>query len=293
MRPPELARVGAAAIAAAPATLQTAAMTSPTPHDLVLDVRQVRKAFTLHLRGGLRLPVLDDVSLQVHAGECVALVGASGCGKSTLMKCLWGSYHTDQGQLWLHPAAQAALEPAIDLARASAQQLIALRRRRMAYVSQFLRVLPRLSALDVVAQASLDADHAPLDDAPDDEGERADPFDDSLHGKRLQAARSHAADLLTQLKLPHGLWTLPPATFSGGEQQRINIARAFVRPARLLLLDEPTASLDGVNRRVVIRLIERAKAAGTAVVGIFHDEEVRDAVATRCLPLRAVSTRLT
>jgi alpha-D-ribose 1-methylphosphonate 5-triphosphate synthase subunit PhnL len=257
-----------------------------TPPDLVLDVRQVHKAFTLHLRGGLRLPVLDDVSLQVHAGDCVALVGASGCGKSTLMKCLWGSYHTDQGQLWLHPGAGQDIDPAVDLARASAQQIIALRRNRTAYVSQFLRVLPRLSALDVVAQASLDADARPHVPA------LADPFDDALHGERLQAARAHAADLLAQLKLPRGLWTLPPATFSGGEQQRINIARAFVRPARLLLLDEPTASLDALNRRVVIGLIERAKAAGTAVVGIFHDEEVRAAVATRCVPMRAVPTRL-
>jgi alpha-D-ribose 1-methylphosphonate 5-triphosphate synthase subunit PhnL len=256
--------------------------------DLVLDARKVHKHFTLHLRGGLRLPVLGGVSLQVRAGECVALVGPSGCGKSTFMKCLWGSYHTERGQLWLHhadPTLRRARGAApIDLAKATPQQIIALRLRHMAYVSQFLRVLPRLAALDVVAQASLDTDHPPA--ASDEILPPTDPFDDSAHRQRLDAARAHAADLLARLNLPAGLWQLPPATFSGGEQQRVNIARAFVRPSRLLLLDEPTASLDAVNRRVVIDLIAQAKRSGTAIVGIFHDEEVRDAVASRCVALQ-------
>jgi alpha-D-ribose 1-methylphosphonate 5-triphosphate synthase subunit PhnL len=253
--------------------------------DLVLDAREVHKHFTLHLRDGLQLPVLGGVSLQVQAGECVALVGPSGCGKSTFMKCLWGSYHTERGQLWFHhsdPAVSRSHDAArIDLAQATPQQIIALRLRHMAYVSQFLRVLPRLAALDVVAQASLDTDHHPV--ASDVISAPSDPFDDSAHRQRLDAARAHAADLLARLNLPGGLWRLPPATFSGGEQQRVNIARAFVRPSRLLLLDEPTASLDAVNRRVVVELIEQAKRSGAAVVGIFHDEEVRDAVASRCV----------
>jgi alpha-D-ribose 1-methylphosphonate 5-triphosphate synthase subunit PhnL len=235
-----------------------------------LAVRGLAKHFTLHLRGGARLQVLDDTSLDVHAGECVALVGASGRGKSTLMKCLFGSYGADAGAL--HFASSTG---AVDIAAASPQRMIDLRRRDIAYVSQFLRAVPRVPALDVVAQRLIDADPAPA----------SDDLDDARHEARMDAARAVARTLLGRLNLPPALWELPPATFSGGEQQRVNIARGFVQPARLLLLDEPTASLDAANRRVVVELIHEAKAQGAAIVGIFHDEEVRDAVASRCVEL--------
>jgi alpha-D-ribose 1-methylphosphonate 5-triphosphate synthase subunit PhnL len=236
----------------------------------VLTVSGLTKTFTLHLRGELRLPVLHGVALEVRAGECVALVGRSGSGKSTLMKCLYGSYGIDAGAVLLHGGAGP-----VDLAQASAQQVLALRRRDIAYVSQFLRAPPRVAAIDVVAERVLQAEPVmAADDAFDADDERVD------------AARAQAGALLERLNLPVSLWSLPPATFSGGEQQRVNIARGLVVPARLLLLDEPTASLDATNRQVVIRLIHEAKAAGNAVVGIFHDEEVRDAVATRCIELQ-------
>ena len=235
-----------------------------------LAVRGLAKHFTLHLRGGARLQVLDDTSLDVRAGECVALVGASGRGKSTLMKCLFGSYGADAGALRFDSSTGP-----VDIATASPQRMLELRRRDIAYVSQFLRAVPRVPALDVVAQRLVDAEPAPA----------SDDLDDARHAARMDAARDAARALLGRLNLPPALWDLPPATFSGGEQQRVNIARGFVQPARLLLLDEPTASLDAANRRVVVELIAEAKAGGAAVVGIFHDEEVRDAVADRCVEL--------
>lgn len=236
----------------------------------LLDVQQLHKRFTLHLRGGVELAVLSAVSLQVHAGECVALVGPSGRGKSTLVKCLFGSYGADGGSMRF-----AASGGAVDLAAASPQQWIAMRQRDIAYVSQFLRVMPRVPAIDVVAERVVAAQRVEGDDG------------DESHRRRWALARESAAALLQRLNVPATLWQLPPATFSGGEQQRINIARGFVEPSRLLLLDEPTASLDADNRRVVIALIEEAKTRGAAVIGIFHDEEVRDAVASRCIALGA------
>ena len=236
-----------------------------------LQVRDLHKRFTLHLRGGRALPVLHGVSLDVDAGECVALVGPSGQGKSTLVKCLYGSYAANAGQMLL----QLGDEARIDLAQATPQQWLALRRRDIAYVSQFLRAVPRVSALDVVAERLLEADPTP----PGTE------LDDKAHASALAAAREEVRALFARLNLPASLWELPPATFSGGEQQRVNVARGFVQPARLLLLDEPTASLDAANRRVVVQLIDEAKSRGCAVIGIFHDEEVRDAVATRCVSL--------
>jgi alpha-D-ribose 1-methylphosphonate 5-triphosphate synthase subunit PhnL len=233
----------------------------------MLHVDSLSKHFTLHLRDGLQLPVLRSVSLGVEAGECVALLGASGQGKSTLMKCLYGSYGADSGSIWLN-----GQDGRIDIAAATPQQVLTLRRRDIAYVSQFLRAVPRVPALDVVAERWLQARPAPVSDQD---------------GEALQeAARDEARALFQRLNLPSSLWELPPATFSGGEQQRVNIARGFIEPARLLLLDEPTASLDAANRRVVIELIHQARAAGAAVVGIFHDEEVRDAVASRCVSVQ-------
>jgi alpha-D-ribose 1-methylphosphonate 5-triphosphate synthase subunit PhnL len=233
----------------------------------VLRVLRLHKRFTLHLRGGALLQVLHDVSLNVDAGECVALVGPSGQGKSTLIKCLYGNYGIDSGAAWLQ-----SRRGAIELGGASPQQLRELRRGDIAYVSQFLRALPRVSALDIVAERALEAQ--------DDDSSGNDEIED-LDAEPAGAA----AALLSRLNLPRPLWSLPPATFSGGEQQRVNIARGLVVPSRLLLLDEPTASLDAANRRVVIGLIEQARDRGAAVVGIFHDEEVRAAVATRCVRL--------
>lgn len=232
---------------------------------LVLEACGLRKSFTLHLRGGIRRDVLRDWTLRLRAGECVALVGASGTGKSTAMKCVYGTYAIDAGQLRLHGAGNAT----IDLGSAAEATWLRLRRRDMAYVSQFLRSLPRRSAIDVVASRIVEAS--------DDQGLMpAEAWE-----ARWASARLGASALLERLRLPSGLWNLPPATFSGGEQQRVNIARAWAVPSRLLLLDEPTSALDAANRDTVIDLILEAKANGAAILGIFHYEHVRDAVADR------------
>ncbi len=219
---------------------------------LMLRASGLDKGFTLHLQGGLHIRVLSGVMLDVHAGECVALSGPSGAGKSTLMRCLYGNYHADGGCVLVRH--QGAM---IDMARADARAIIAMRRETVGYVSQFLRVVPRVATRDLVAEPAIQ-----LGVPPD-------------------AARAQAESLLLRLNIPRRLHVLPPATFSGGEQQRVNLARGFVAGHPILLLDEPTAALDAANRAVVVELIREAKANGAAIVGIFHDSEVRAAVADR------------
>jgi alpha-D-ribose 1-methylphosphonate 5-triphosphate synthase subunit PhnL len=217
-----------------------------------LSLDQVGKTFTMHLRGGTRLPVVRGVSFTVLPGECVVLGGPSGAGKSSLLKIVFGNYRCDTGSVMVRDGSEA-----VDVASAEPRRILRLRRTTLAYVSQFLRVIPRVGALDIVAAAAVE------------------------NGAEPGAAQSRARDLLARLNVPERLWSLPPATFSGGEQQRINIARGFVATHPVLLLDEPTASLDAANRAAVVELIREKKAAGTALLGIFHDEDVRDRVADR------------
>jgi len=219
---------------------------------IMLRAEDLAKTFILHLQGGARLPVLHGAAIELHAGKCVALAGPSGAGKSTLMRSLYGSYRVDAGRILVrHGGAM------IDIARAEPRLVLAIRRDTLGYVSQFLRVVPRVPALDVVAEAAIH--RAPAD------------------------ARAEAEALLLRLNIPHRLHSLPPATFSGGEQQRVNLARGFIGGHPILLLDEPTASLDAENRDVVIGMIRDAKARGIALAGIFHDTQVRDAVADSTL----------
>jgi len=218
----------------------------------LVQLNGVSKTFTLHLRGGARLDVVDEVSFHVMPGECVVLGGPSGAGKSSLLKIVYGNYRCDHGEVLVRDG-----ENLIDVALAEPRRVLALRRNVMGYVSQFLRVIPRVGTLDVVAAAGRES------------------------GLDEKEARGRARSLLSELNVPERMWDLPPATFSGGEQQRVNIARGFIADLPLLLLDEPTASLDAANRNVVVRLIEEKKARGTAIVGIFHDEDVRERVASR------------
>jgi alpha-D-ribose 1-methylphosphonate 5-triphosphate synthase subunit PhnL len=218
----------------------------------ILAVRGVDKTFTMHLQGGQRLPVLHELAFEVHAGECVALGGASGAGKSSVLKMVYGNYAVNRGSILLRGP-----DGAVDVAAADPRQVLAARRDMMGYVSQFLHCVPRVGALQIVAEPLIE------------------------RGVPAAEARERAAKLLTRLAIPDRLWHLPPATFSGGEQQRVNIARGFIPELPLLLLDEPTASLDARNRDVVLELIGEKRADGTAILGIFHDVTVRGAVADR------------
>jgi len=213
-----------------------------------LELSGVAKTFTMHLQGGLRLPVLRDLGFSAAAGECVALTGPSGAGKSSVLKLIFGNYRCDEGSIMVRDG-----DTAVDVARASPRQILSLRRRKLGYVTQFLRAVPRVGALDVVADALIDAPRA--------------------------AARERAATMLARFNVPERLWGLPPATFSGGEQQRINLARGFAPETPVLLLDEPTASLDAANRDAVVELVRERKEQGTAIVAIVHDDLVREAIA--------------
>jgi len=217
-----------------------------------LRVTGLAKTFTLHNQDSAIIPVFEALELEVSPGECVVLAGRSGAGKSTLMRSIYSNYRVSGGQLLVrHRGAM------VDLVTASPQQVIDVRRVTLGHVGQFLRVIPRVPAIEIVMEPLL------------------------ANGWSRDNARRRAQELLTRLNLPERLWALPPATFSGGEQQRVNIARGFAQHFPILLLDEPTASLDPANRDIVVGLIHEALADGVAIVGIFHDVDVRERVATR------------
>jgi alpha-D-ribose 1-methylphosphonate 5-triphosphate synthase subunit PhnL len=225
----------------------------------MIRIENLSKSFTLHNQSSAVIPVMAGAALTVSAGECVGLTGQSGAGKSTLMRMVYGNYLTAGGRLMVGDTDVATAEP---------RQIIALRRHTLGYVSQFLRVVPRVPTLDVVAEPLL------------------------ALGTPASEARDRAASLLHRLNIPDRLWTLSPTTFSGGEQQRVNIARGFAHAYPALLLDEPTASLDAANREVVLTFIEEAKARGAAILGIFHDEAARARVCDRLVDVTGFTPKV-
>ena len=222
----------------------------------LIVVEDLAKTFVLHSAGPAILPVFENLKLEVRPGECLVLAGESGAGKSSLIRSIYGNYLPTGGAVRvLHDGAY------VDITRADPHEVLEVRRRTLGYVSQFLRVIPRIPTLQLVMEPLLE------------------------NGVEPEAAKERAVALLTALRLPAAHWDLPPATFSGGEQQRVNIARSFIREYPVMLLDEPTASLDAENRAIVVTLIKQALARGAAMIGIFHDQDVREAVATRLFPV--------
>ena len=224
----------------------------------MIELRNAEKTFTMHLQGGVELPVVRGVSFHVNVGECVVLSGPSGAGKSSILKMIYGNYRCDTGRIGIRHGGAV-----IDLAKAEPRQVLGVRRSTIGYVSQFLRAVPRVPTMDVVSE--------PL----------------TANGMTRDEARERASVLLRRLNIPERLWRLPPSTFSGGEQQRVNIAHGLVSDYPILLLDEPTASLDAANRTVVVELIEEKKHRGVAMVAIVHDDEIRHQIADRIVNVTA------
>ena len=222
----------------------------------LLELKSVSKSFTLHLQNSAHLPAVAPLNLSVKKGECVVLQGPSGAGKSSVLKMIYGSYRCKHGAIFVDDGRQI-----LNIATALPREILQLRRDVIGYVSQFLRVIPRVSTLEIITTAS------------------------ENQGVANNEALEKAKNLLRRLNIAERLWILPPATFSGGEQQRINIARGFIGNHTILLLDEPTASLDKENRAIVAELIAEKKKAGVAVLGIFHDEDARTRVADRIITL--------
>lgn len=220
--------------------------------DDMLRIDNLAKTFLLHNQGAKKLPVFRNISFQVKAGECLVLTGASGTGKSTLLRAIYANYLVQSGKINIRHENKW-----VDLASASPHKVLDIRKKTLGYVSQFLRVIPRISTIELVCEPLI------------------------VQGKLIKPAKAQAKKLLNKLSIPESLWDLPPATFSGGEQQRVNIARTLIQDYPILLLDEPTASLDEKNRDAVIELINEARNQGTAVVGIFHDKYVRESVGTK------------
>lgn len=218
----------------------------------MIDIADANKTFTMHLQGGIELPVVRGVTFHVEPGECVVLSGPSGAGKSSILKMIFGNYRCDSGRIGIRHRGDV-----IDLATAEPRQVLNVRRATIGYVSQFLRAVPRVATIDVVAEPLI------------------------AGGMTRADAQARAGELLHRLNIPERLWQLPPATFSGGEQQRVNIARGFISDLPILLLDEPTASLDAANRAVVVALVAEKKRQGVAMVAIVHDDEIRHLIADR------------
>ncbi len=222
----------------------------------VLRIENLSKSFLLHQQAGARIPVFEGLNAEVKAGEAVAVTGPSGRGKSSMLKLVYGTYRANAGAIRVLSTTGWT-----DVVTAAPRDVIELRRDVIGYVTQFLRVIPRVPAEMVVAEPMMD------------------------RGIAQEPALERARTLLERLNIPKRLWHLSPMTFSGGEQQRVNIARGFAAHFPILLLDEPTASLDTENRNRVLELIAEAQGHGSAILAVFHDENERHRACSRSIRL--------
>ncbi len=236
----------------AEAVTPTAPAAPAGERDLMLDIRDLSKGFTLHA-ADRRVRGCEHINLAVARGEFVGVTGRSGSGKSTILKCLYRTNLPESGHIWYNSEAFGM----VDLATIDERRMIYLRNYEIGYISQFLDAVPRTTAHDIVLQSAAEAFNDPAD------------------------AKAETVRMLEHFDFPRALWDLFPNTFSGGEKLRLKLARAMVRRPRLLLLDEPTASLDNASKIKVRDLIEQLKASGTTMLGIFHDLEFMEGVCDR------------
>ncbi|RPH50459.1 MAG: phosphonate C-P lyase system protein PhnL [Desulfobacteraceae bacterium] len=217
----------------------------------MITVDNLSKSFTLHILNGKKIEACRGISFNVPQGGFLGLSGHSGAGKSTVLKCIYRTYLSSSGAIHYNSAAYGM----VDLATLHDRALIEIREREMGYVSQFLKVIPRVSAVDIIMEPIL-----------------------ARNGVSRKEARNRTIELLERLRIPAHLFDAYPATFSGGEQQRVNIARAVSWKPRLLLLDEPTASLDKDSVGVVLEILKELRMEGTTMIGIFHDTDLLESV---------------
>jgi alpha-D-ribose 1-methylphosphonate 5-triphosphate synthase subunit PhnL len=225
----------------------------------MLKVTGLSKLFQLSLSHDMKVNPFQNLSFEIAKGKFMGIAGPSGIGKSSILKCIYRTYLPTSGEI----KYDSAYYGPIDLAKASEREISHLRKNEISYVSQFLKVIPRVSAVDIVAEKLLPS------------------------GLRIEAARLQAEEMLERLRIPRKLVQAYPATFSGGEQQRVNLARAFIVRPRLLILDEPTASLDKETKQSVLELLSEMKAQGTTMIGVFHDWDVMERIADDILDLQA------
>lgn len=224
-------------------------------HDIILKVQNLSKKFNLHLLGEKEITAFKNISFTLKRGEFLGIAGKSGSGKSSLIKCIYRTYLSTKGEIIYYPKSGNS----IDLASCLDEEIIDLRYREIGYVSQFFYVIPRISCLDIVTQVLIQQG-----------------VDENKAGKS-------AKNILSRLLIPDKLFDAYPSTFSGGEKQRVNIAHALARETELLLIDEPTASLDKTTRGIVLEEIFKLKKRGTSVIGIFHDEKELKSFADKIL----------
>lgn len=227
---------------------------------LKLEVKNLNKTFTVHTQGSIEVKGYENINFQVKQGEFLSLFGPSGAGKSSILKTLYRTYTTTNGNIIYYRENGST----IDIASASESEILSLRKAELGYVSQFLQILPRVSAVEVVSEQLL------------------------LKGESEDVSRAKAKEMLDYLSIREELFDLSPLTFSGGEQQRVNIAKGIIAPKSLLLLDEPTASLDKTNTMKVVEKLKELKEQGVAMVGIFHDLEAMEMISDRIYELERV-----
>lgn len=225
------------------------------PH--LLEIKGLSKSFTIH-HLGKNMQAVRDIHLSLDEGEFIGIVGKSGSGKSTVLKSIYRTYLPEEGAI-LYRSEKFGL---VDLAQLSERGVHHLRKHEIGYVSQFLNVMPRTTARELVEQSVIEM------------------------GESEEAAHQAAIDALSHFELDPELWDSYPNTFSGGQKLRLNIACAIVKKPRLLLLDEPTASLDDASKLKVREMLERLKTEGTTMVGIFHDLEFMDGLCDKVFDLQ-------